>query len=155
MARFAPLAARPGKQRVSAVLFAFQLFSLHSAARKLLAPARTSTLKSRQHLKAKPKRREGQNPSRRFGADGEICAFGGAPRKTAGVRCFVCVPTLLSPFCRTQTARSRSHLHPQISPAFKGKTKAAGRTKSFPPLWRGWRDLNYQVPILFVLNSAV
>ena len=72
MARFVPLAARPGKQRMSAVLFAFRLFSRHSAARKLLAPARTSTLKSRQYLKAKPKRREGQNPSRRFGADGEI-----------------------------------------------------------------------------------
>ena len=91
------------------------------------------------HKKAKTE--TGKITCLRFGADGEICAFGGAPRKTADVRCFVCVPTLLSPFCRTQTARSRSHLHPQISPVFKGKTKAAGRTKSFPPLWRGWRDL--------------
>ena len=34
------------------------------------------------------------NIQRQRQSGGEICAFGGAPRKTVGVHCFVCVPTV-------------------------------------------------------------
>ena len=53
--------------------------------------------------------------TRFFGADDEICAFGGAPRRTVGVHCSVCViKCVLSDFARklltlVRTSTLKSH----------------------------------------------
>ena len=87
--------------------------------RKLLTPVRTSPSNPVGCRTAK----NGQGkPCPFFGRGDGICAFGGAPRRTAhrAVRFALALPASGSD---SQTAHSRSHLHPQIpSVAVQQKT---------------------------------
>ena len=86
--------------------------------RKLLAPTHTSPLKSR-HF-----------PLHCQTADGEICAFADAPRRTAGIRCSVCVLSFSSQLLLIRKLLAPAHTSPpQISPFFPALPNG-GRGKS-------------------------
>ena len=75
-----------------------------------------------------------------FGAEDEIRAFGGAPRLTI-INRQVCGNLFCNRTIRSQTARSRSRLHPRISLIFCLPQKKRDE-KSSRFFWRRRRDSN-------------
>ena len=100
--------------------------------RKLLAPAHTSPLKSR-HF-----------PLHCQTADGEICAFADAPRRTAGIRCSVCVLSFSSQLLLIRKLLAPAHTSPLKSRHFPLHCQTADEAKASSAVWRGWRDLRLE-----------
>ena len=78
---------------------------------------------------------------RGYGADGEICAFADAPRRTAGIRCSVCVLSFSSQLLLIRKLLAPAHTSPLKSRHFPLHCQTADEAKASSAVWRGWRDL--------------
>ena len=139
---------RPGEQRVSAVQFAFELLSTPGFTRKPLATARASTLDSRRLSHALKTRRRTLVRRRVFGTPGGNRALGGRAPVNSGCPLF----SLRSNFLHTigfhsQTARSRSRLHPRFPPPFSCIKNTPTHSCAAACFWYSRRESNPQRPL--------